>query len=129
MSALSSYTGQTHLMRQIHEAHYYIGKAEEHGHSNLWNSYAPILEMQMQMPCRTTVLASTITGLKVPFAGGPIGKLHEIKMRENSKENPYLSYWHGLYSLDAMSFKSFRGNVMRSPLIDTLLSLIASVLS
>ncbi|MCY1258473.1 hypothetical protein D9M68_47330 [compost metagenome] len=44
MSALSSYKGQIHLMRQIHEASYYIGKAEELGHPHLWNSYIPILE-------------------------------------------------------------------------------------
>ena len=44
MSALSSYKGQIHLMRQIHEASYYIGKAEELGHPHLWYSYSPILE-------------------------------------------------------------------------------------
>lgn len=44
MSALSSYKGQIHLMRQIHEASYYIGKAEELGHPHLWNSYIQILE-------------------------------------------------------------------------------------
>ena len=44
MSALSSYKSQIHLMRQIHEASYYISKAEELGHPHLWNSYTPILE-------------------------------------------------------------------------------------
>lgn len=44
MSALSSYKSQIHLMRQIHEASYYIGKAEELGHPHLWTSYTPFLE-------------------------------------------------------------------------------------
>lgn len=44
MSALKNYKSQIHLMQQIHEASYYIGKAEELGHPNLWNSYIPILE-------------------------------------------------------------------------------------
>lgn len=35
MSALSSYKSQIHLMRQIHEASYYISKAEELGHPHL----------------------------------------------------------------------------------------------
>jgi hypothetical protein len=44
MSALNSYKGQIHLMRQIHEASFYISKAEELGHPHLWTSYPPILE-------------------------------------------------------------------------------------
>ncbi|WP_434676660.1 hypothetical protein [Pseudomonas sp. D3-10] len=44
MSALSSYKGHIHLMRQIHEATYYIGKAEELGHPRLLSSYPQILE-------------------------------------------------------------------------------------
>lgn len=44
MSALNSYKGQIHLMRQIHEASYYISKAEELGHPHLWTSYPSILE-------------------------------------------------------------------------------------
>ncbi|MBT2375524.1 hypothetical protein [Pseudomonas fluorescens] len=44
MSALSSYKGHIHLMRQIHEASYYIGRAEELGHPHLWHSYPQILE-------------------------------------------------------------------------------------
>ncbi len=44
MSALSNYNRQIHLMRQIHEASYYISKAEERGHPHLWNSYIAILD-------------------------------------------------------------------------------------
>ncbi|WP_116800547.1 hypothetical protein [Pseudomonas syringae] len=44
MSALSSYKSQIHLMRQIHEARYYISRAEELGDPNLWTSYPPVLE-------------------------------------------------------------------------------------
>lgn len=44
MSALTRYTSQIHLMRQIHEATYYISRAEELGHPHLWTSYPPILE-------------------------------------------------------------------------------------
>lgn len=44
MSALSSYKTQIHLMRQIHEATYYVTKADELGYPHLWTSYTPILE-------------------------------------------------------------------------------------
>lgn len=44
MSALSSYKNQIHLMRQIHEASYYISKAEELGQPHLLTSYPSILE-------------------------------------------------------------------------------------
>jgi hypothetical protein len=44
MTALSSYERQIHLMRQIHEAGYYIRKAEELGHPHLWTSYDLLLD-------------------------------------------------------------------------------------
>jgi hypothetical protein len=44
MSALSSYKGQIHLMRQINEASYYISRAQELGHPHLLTSYIQILE-------------------------------------------------------------------------------------
>lgn len=44
MSALSSYKGQIHLMRQIHEASYYISRAEELGHPHHLTTYPHILD-------------------------------------------------------------------------------------
>ena len=44
MSALSEYQRYIHLMRQIHEASYYISRAEELGHPHLWGAYNQVLE-------------------------------------------------------------------------------------
>lgn len=44
MSALCSYKNHIHLMRQIHEASYYISRAEELGHPHLWGAYNQVLE-------------------------------------------------------------------------------------
>lgn len=51
MSALSSYKGQIHLMRQINEASYYIGKAEELGQTpGLPTSLVTIKQPEMSLP-------------------------------------------------------------------------------
>jgi|CXWL01.1.fsa_nt_gi hypothetical protein len=44
MSALQKFDRLINLMQQIHEADYYIQKAEELGHPHLWQSYEAILE-------------------------------------------------------------------------------------
>jgi hypothetical protein len=44
MSALKNYRRQIYLMQQIHEAGYYIKRAEELGHPHLWITYDAILE-------------------------------------------------------------------------------------
>lgn len=44
MSALSKFSRWVYLMQQVHEARYYIARAEELGHPHLWQSYESILE-------------------------------------------------------------------------------------
>jgi len=44
MSALKNFSRCVYLMQQVHEARYYIGRAEELGHPHLWQSYEAILE-------------------------------------------------------------------------------------
>jgi hypothetical protein len=44
MSALKNFNRWIYLMQQIHEACYYIGRAEELGHPHLLKSYDEILE-------------------------------------------------------------------------------------
>lgn len=44
MSALKSFKQWVYLMQQIHEAKFYIGRAEELGHPHLLKSYNDILE-------------------------------------------------------------------------------------
>jgi hypothetical protein len=44
MSALDNFSRWVYLMQQIHEARYYIARAEELGHPHLWKSYESILE-------------------------------------------------------------------------------------
>jgi len=44
MSARGSFGRLIYLMQQIHEASYYIKRAEEVGHPHLWQSYEAILE-------------------------------------------------------------------------------------
>lgn len=60
MSALSSYKGQIHLMRQIHEASYYIGKAVDLGHPHLWDSYPPLLDFLGNFKVRSTRMRSVL---------------------------------------------------------------------
>jgi hypothetical protein len=44
MSALNNFSRWVYLMQQVHEARYYIAKAEELGHPHLWRSYEAILD-------------------------------------------------------------------------------------
>jgi len=44
MSALENFSRWVYLMQQVHEARYYIARAEDLGHPHLWNSYEAILE-------------------------------------------------------------------------------------
>ncbi len=44
MSALNHFSHWVYLMQLVHEARYYIARAEDLGHPDLWRSYEGILE-------------------------------------------------------------------------------------
>ncbi|WP_147433782.1 hypothetical protein [Acidovorax sp. 93] len=44
MNELNSFSRWVYLLQQVHEARYYIARAEELGHPHLWTSYEAILE-------------------------------------------------------------------------------------